>query len=391
MAKQSARLEQFKTLLSQPVVDLDHLRQLCFEGCPDAPGIRATCWKLLLSYLPPETDLWETTLKQNRELYKHYVKETIIIPDEDDSVDDDHPLNPNPDSSWNKYFQDNETLIQIDHDAKRLYPDISFFQLPTAYPCTQYRGTKHKLKRRVEQTVLPSQVVESTRQGVKNVRISSQSDTEPHVVLKEGQEAHWEVVERILFIHTKVHKGLGYIQGMNEICGPLYYVFASQPDKQSQEFAEADTFFCFSHIMVEIGDKFNKALDSSPTGYKSALNTMMMLLKRKDAVLYENLVSKDVDPQFFGFRWITLLLSQEFLLPDVIQIWDTFLADSKRFDFVIYVCCSMILCIKRELIAGDFGENIVLLQHYSSTNVDIRKVIVQAKELRDWYPLSICK
>ena len=25
------------------------------------------------------------------------------------------------------------------------------------------------------------------------VRISSQSDTEPHVVLKEGQEAHWEV------------------------------------------------------------------------------------------------------------------------------------------------------------------------------------------------------
>lgn len=30
---------------------------------------------------------------------------------------------------------------------------------------------------------------------------------------------------------------------------------------------------------------------------------------------------------------------------DVIQIWDTFLADSKRFDFVIYVCCSMILYV----------------------------------------------
>ena len=76
------------------------------------------------------------------------------------------------------------------------------------------------------------------------------------------------------------------------------------------EFAEADTFFCFSHIMVEIGDKFNKALDSSPTGYskhktelwlfiilycaESALNTMMKLLKRKDAVLYENLVEAAV-------------------------------------------------------------------------------------------------
>ena len=26
-------------------------------------------------------------------------------------------------------------------------------------------------------------------------------------------------------------------------------------------------------------------------------------------------VKKGVEPQFFGFRWITLLLSQEFLLP----------------------------------------------------------------------------
>ena len=36
---------------------------------------------------------------------------------------------------------------------------------------------------------------------------------------------------------------------------------------QYTEFAEADAFYCFSLIMIEIGDKFNKALDSSPTGY----------------------------------------------------------------------------------------------------------------------------
>ena len=90
----------------------------------------------------------------------------------------------------------------------------------------------------------------------------------------------------------------------------------------SSEFAEADTFFCFSHIMVEIGDKFNKALDSSPTGYskhvescylyyctwyyaESALNTMMMLLKRKDAVLYENLVWAVL---LFSPRWCDLFI-----------------------------------------------------------------------------------
>jgi hypothetical protein len=43
------------------------------------------------------------------------------------------------------------------------------------------------------------------------------------------------------------------------------------------------------------------------------------------------------------FRWITLLLSQEFPLPDVLRIWDTLFSDESRFDFLIYVCCAMIV------------------------------------------------
>lgn len=43
------------------------------------------------------------------------------------------------------------------------------------------------------------------------------------------------------------------------------------------------------------------------------------------------------------FRWISLILSQEFPLPDVVRIWDSVLADEKRFDFLLYICCAMIL------------------------------------------------
>ena len=32
------------------------------------------------------------------------------------------------------------------------------------------------------------------------------------MVLAEGQEAHWEVVERILFIYVKLNPGQGYVQ-----------------------------------------------------------------------------------------------------------------------------------------------------------------------------------
>ena len=36
--------------------------------------------------------------------------------------------------------------------------------------------------------------------------------SEEYMVLPDGQEAHWEVVERILFIYSKLNPGQGYVQ-----------------------------------------------------------------------------------------------------------------------------------------------------------------------------------
>lgn len=51
-------------------------------------------------------------------------------------------------------------------------------------------------------------------------------------VLPSGSEAHWEVVERILFIYAKLNPGIAYVQGMNEVVGPIYYTFATDPNSQ---------------------------------------------------------------------------------------------------------------------------------------------------------------
>ena len=53
---------------------------------------------------------------------------------------------------------------------------------------------------------------------------------EHYAALPGGQEAHWEVVERVLFLYAKLNPGQSYVQGMNEIIGPIYYTFASDPD-----------------------------------------------------------------------------------------------------------------------------------------------------------------
>lgn len=50
--------------------------------------------------------------------------------------------------------------------------------------------------------------------------------------MPNGCEAHWEVVERILFIYAKLNPGIAYVQGMNEIVGPIYYTFATDPNTQ---------------------------------------------------------------------------------------------------------------------------------------------------------------
>lgn len=57
---------------------------------------------------------------------------------------------------------------------------------------------------------------------------------ENYEAMDEGQEAHWEVVQRILFIYAKLNPGQGYVQGMNEIIGPIYYIMASDSNAEQK-------------------------------------------------------------------------------------------------------------------------------------------------------------
>lgn len=54
--------------------------------------------------------------------------EMAIPPGNTDSQCIDHPLSDGPESAWSTFFKDNEFLLQIDKDVRRLCPDISFFQ-----------------------------------------------------------------------------------------------------------------------------------------------------------------------------------------------------------------------------------------------------------------------
>jgi len=359
------RIAKFEHELQQEEINLDELKNLCMiGGIPDTKSFRALCWRLLLNFIPPKRSKWEEILKQNRDLYYQFLDEIVTGEPQNDGASD-HPLSIEPDSKWKVYFKDNDSLNQIDRDVRRTLPDMAFFQKIVDF------DNDHKINRPNFAAILSNRLIKKPSQ------IAVDEDRAP-------VEYHWQVIERILFIYAKLNPGVSYVQGMNDILGPLYFVFANDPDLEWRRYAEADCFFCFVNVMSEIRDIFVKSLDNSSNGIKGLMAKLNMLLKEHAYDLWENMDQKLLNPQYYSFRWLTLLLSQEFKLPEVIRLWDTLFADPNRFDFMIYFCCAMMVSVKEEIMEGDFAENLSLLQNYPNSDIDyLIQVALRLKEKMD--------
>ncbi|XP_038991774.1 TBC1 domain family member 13-like [Hibiscus syriacus] len=339
-----SRQAQLLSELSKKVMNMWELRRIASQGFPDGAGIRSTVWKLLLGYLPPERGQWSSELAKKRSQYSHFKEELLMNPseitrrlgksvtcDNDESKSEsrgllsrsqithgEHPLSLGKSSVWNQFFQDSEIIEQIDRDVMRTHPDMLFFS-----------GD--------------SQLAKSNQDALRN----------------------------ILIVFAKLNPGIRYVQGMNEILAPLFYVFKNDPDAEMAAAAEADTFFCFVELLSGFRDHFCQQLDNSIVGIRSTISRLSQLLKEHDEELWRHLeVTTKVNPQFYAFRWITLLLTQEFNFADSLHIWDTLLSDPEGpLETLLRVCCAMLILIRKRLLAGDFTSNLKLLQNYPSANI----------------------
>lgn len=161
-----------------------------------------------------------------------------------------------------------------------------------------------------------------------------------------------------------------YVQGMNEIVGTLYFVLANDENSEWASEAEADTYFLFNTLMVEMRDIFVPDLDEADTGIQGRMQNMISLLSLHDPEVRCHLDDCHIDPGFYSIRWLTTLLSREFLLTDTIRLWDSMFASTHKDNFMRYVCVCMVMVIREDLLKGDFGTCLRLLQSYPPTNVD---------------------
>ncbi|XP_074592311.1 uncharacterized protein LOC141848091 isoform X1 [Curcuma longa] len=328
--------------LSQNVINLEVLQSIACCGDLDR-DFRSIVWKLLLGYLPTQKDLWEEELVKNRLRFSELKREHLVNPSEHSTEDElvnstrhcqdndtggllcrreisngDHPLCLANGSFWNQYFKDAEIVEQIDRDLHRTHQDLNFFSGNSSF-------------------------------SRKNL----------------------EAMRNILLLFAKMNPAIGYVQGMNEVLALLYYVFRMNPDGEDASAVEADSFECFVRLLSGSVDHFCQQLDNSSVGIHSTLLHFSQLLKANDEELWRHLDNSKMNPQFYAFRWITLLLTQEFELSSIMRIWDCLLSHPSGVqDMLLRVCCAMLLCIRGDLLSGDFISNLKLLQHYPKVDLE---------------------
>eukprot|EP01128_Nolandella_sp_AFSM9_P012792 TRINITY_DN9623_c0_g1_i1.p1 TRINITY_DN9623_c0_g1~~TRINITY_DN9623_c0_g1_i1.p1 ORF type:complete len:303 (-),score=67.63 TRINITY_DN9623_c0_g1_i1:721-1629(-) len=208
------RLQELEEVLLAEVIDLPKLRSLAFAGLPEG-RLRALTWKILLGYLPLRREDWPEELARHRSLYRDWHNDLDIDPfhqeegssglvvDETPVTDD--PLNTEKSSEWMGFFKDGAVMFEVEKDVHRTFPHLHFFQ---------------------------------TRE------LDEVEDLSPqHERMLALKNPHYRAMRAILFMWAKLNPGVSYVQGMNELLGPIYYLFANDSDPDFKKHAEADAFF----------------------------------------------------------------------------------------------------------------------------------------------------
>ncbi|KAH1201919.1 TBC1 domain family member 13 [Glycine max] len=324
--KVEAKPKLLSNMLSQREINLEKLQRIASTGIPDGGGLREKAWK-------------PSSSNEDIRFIRLSCYDLCYLSSSHDLWGKQLKVN-----RQKKYANlkegsspESEIVEQIDRDLQRTHPDLPFFPGESSISCKK-------------------------REAMKN----------------------------IILLFAKLNPEIRYVQGMNEVLAPIHEPALSKHDSASGN-VEADRVSCFVRILGDSADHFCQQLDNSSSGILATLSRLSDLLKVNDEQLWRHFeLRTKVKPQFYAFRWITLLLTQEFKFEYILRIWDTLLSNPFG-DMLLRICCAMLLCVKSKLLSGDFVTNLKLLQHYPD-DINIEYLLQVAKDIRpdtSYYCLSL--
>ncbi|KAF8921373.1 rab-GTPase-TBC domain-containing protein, partial [Mucidula mucida] len=345
----------------------------------DIPG-RSLAWKLFLLPSEPlktpveaDASFLLVTLRSSRKRYMELSIDKLRAPDggyeegftvpgsqaspkrvskPDINLERNNPLSLHTENPWTEWFASVELRKTILQDVERTFPEVEFFRLPEV------------------QTELTS----------------------------------------ILFIYSDMNPSIGYRQGMHELLAPLYYAVYSDAISSSEApyikdndvkelcarpWVAADSWALFEAMMRGTSRWYEWREPTQDVTNKSPLNTHVTfnvsqargsseikpyitpivqtcndiqanLLRITDFQLWQRLQTTGIEPQIYGIRWLRLLFTREFSLPDAMKLWDALFACDASFDLAPWICVAMLIRIRNDLLPSDYTGQLTSLLRYSS-------------------------
>ncbi|EFI28384.1 GTPase-activating protein gyp7 [Coprinopsis cinerea okayama7 len=315
----------------RPKIREEEMRREVFRrGISSKGTLRQKIWPFLLG-----VHEWDTTAaqreaawKSKREIYQKTRDEWCGVPevfDRQDVIEERH---------------------RIDVDCRRTDRNQPLFSAPAEIPTTDLDDEKG-INRRYS-TISPNMN-----------DIGAQSPSNEHVDRMAG----------ILLTYNFYEKSFGYVQGMSDLCAPLYVVMAGD---------EAMTFWCFVHYMTRMKKNFLR----DQSGMKQQLSTLQQLIGVMDPELFRHLEKTDGMNLFFCFRWVLIAFKREFPFDDVLRLWEVLWTDYYSTSFVLFVALA-VLESHRDMILRYLVEFDEILKYCNelSMTIELDTTLAQAEVL----------
>ena len=340
-----------EAILSQ---DKEELNKLSEQGLPDdLPILRALVWKINLGYLPLNSNLWEKTFTEKRNLYKLY-KDMIIQQIKREREE--------------KNYKKKLIIEQILKDVSRTGQNFSFF----------FQSTNKNILFSQEELV----------KMYKERKDCVFQNIEEYYNIEKENETHADVLTRILLIYSNFAPEISYQQGMNEILAPIFYCYSYDKlyIEENEETIEADSFWSFFNLMSQMKMSFDEFIIE---GNKSNVENLYDLLKIVDIDLINHMDKKNIKFEFFVIRWFILLFSQEFDIGDILRLWDVIFSVENVYYYTYYISLAVLEIKKTKLITCDMVDFMVEIQNFE--NIKIDEVLNCVNDIKNKYEKEFLK
>lgn len=420
-------------------------------------SLRGVQWRIKLEVFPDTMSIDELrrAAANGRRKYAELRRRLLVDPhimEESQKGSDlsmDNPLSQNPESLWGRFFRTAELERAIENDLSRLYPEHgSYFQSPAcqamlrrilllrslSHPEHSYRQGMHELLAPL-MYVLNVDVMHLSQMkhlygDLFNDRFEDltfqESNLSPRANLKKASifsknvmkvEDEVKSVSSVSSVENpSCEANLGKLRGSDELDADVMSIFLGSDAYGAEgelgallsaRFMEHDAYCMFDALLsgqggaVAMADYFiNSPAVGSLAGLPpviEASSDLYNLLAVADFSLYSHLVELGVEPQYFALRWLRVLFGREFVLEDLLLVWDAIftasnsilpssgdnvlgnnIAYSLRSAFILAMAVSMLLHLRSSLLATPNATTCLQKLLNFPQNTDVKKLIEKA-------------